>query len=80
MVVSAGLMAETKGSLNQFTDGGKVAPYARQAMSWAVGEGLIVGFDAGNGKMEIQPGGTTTRAQLATIIMRFMNLEFEVAP
>jgi len=80
MVVSAGLKAETTGNLNQFTDGGKVAPYARQAMSWAVGEGLIVGFDAGNGKMEIQPGGTTTRAQLATIIMRFMNLEFEVAP
>lgn len=80
MVVSAGLKAETKGNLNQFADGSKVAPYARQAMSWAVGEGLIVGFDAGNGKMEIQPGGTTTRAQLATIIMRFMNLEFEVAP
>lgn len=79
MVVSAGLKADTDGELSQFVDGNKVAPYAREAMSWAVGEGLIVGFCNTDGKMEIQPSGTTTRAQLATIIMRFMNLEFEVA-
>ncbi len=80
MVVSAELKAETKGDLRQFVDGNQVAPYAREAMSWAVGEGLIVGFVNEGGKMELQPGGTTSRAQLATIIMRFMDLEFEVAP
>lgn len=80
MVVSAELKAEIKGDLSPFTDGSQVAPYARDAMAWAVGEGLIVGFANAEGEMEIQPTGTTTRAQLATIIMRFMSLEFEVAP
>ena len=38
------------------------------ALSWAVAEGLLQGFEDDS----LQPGGTATRAQIATILMRFL--------
>lgn len=53
----------------------KVSEYARIAMSWAVGAGLISGSqtkgDAGNVAYDLNPRGNTTRAQTATILQRF---------
>ena len=56
-----------KGDLSQFPDGGQVAGWAKDAMSWANGNGLINGHDDG----ALDPAGTTTRAQAAAILMRF---------
>ena len=39
-------------------------------MAWAVGTGLIAGVDS----RTLQPGGSATRAQVATILMRFCRL------
>ncbi|HMM05146.1 MAG TPA: S-layer homology domain-containing protein [Clostridiales bacterium] len=55
-------------SLNQFTDAGKVSPWAADAVKWAVAEGLIHGVKA----TLLDPGGKTSRAQVATILMRFV--------
>lgn len=77
MMNSAGLVANPTGDLSQFADGDQVSAYARDAMSWAVGEGLIVGIANADGELELCPLGAATRAQLATIIMRFMGLEFK---
>ena len=42
-------------------------------MAWAVGNGLIKGLP--HDKTDyLEPGGSTTRAQVATILMRFMEL------
>ena len=56
-----------KGDLSQFPDGGQVAGWAKEAMAWANGNGLINGHDDG----ALDPAGTTTRAQAAAILMRF---------
>ncbi len=40
-------------------------------MSWAVAEGLISGTKVG-GKDYLDPKGNATRAQVATILMRYL--------
>ena len=52
--------------LSGYPDAGKVQTYAQEAMSWAVAEGIVEGMD-GN----LNPAGHATRAQIATILMRF---------
>lgn len=54
-------------ALTAFADADKVSRYASEAMQWAVAEGLLQGS---NGKLD--PQGSATRAQVATILMRFM--------
>ena len=49
-----------------FTDGASVNGYAVTPMSWSVAEGLISGIGT-----EIRPQSTATRAQIATMLMRF---------
>ena len=57
-------------SLAAYPDAGSVSAYARDAMAWAVGNGLIKGLP--HGKTDyLEPGGSTTRAQVATILMRY---------
>lgn len=55
-------------SLSGYVDSGDVSGYAAQAMAWAVENGLISGMN-GNA---LAPQGTATRAQVATILMRFV--------
>ena len=56
-----------EGDLSQFPDSGSVADWAEAAMSWANGNELINGHDDGT----IDAAGTGTRAQAASILMRF---------
>lgn len=56
-----------RGDLSGFPDMDRVSGFAREAVEWAVGEGLITG-DQGR----INPQGTAERGQCAMIIMRFM--------
>ncbi len=61
---------EVAGTLD-FPDAEKVGTYARDAMTWAVSEGLITGIKS-NGVTTLAPKNTATRAQIATIIMRYL--------
>lgn len=54
-------------SLDRFPDSRSIAGYAQTGMAWAVGHGLLRGTDKGR----LEPVGTTTRAEMATILMRF---------
>ena len=54
-------------SLTAFADHASVSGYAREALSWAVGSGLIGGS---NGRLN--PSGTATRAEIAAILHRFL--------
>ena len=53
-----------------FTDSANVSAWARNAMIWAVQNGILDGV----GGNRLNPKGTTTRAQAAAIFMRFSNL------
>lgn len=53
--------------LTKFSDGDKVATWAEKAMEWANGNELINGHDNGT----LDPQGTATRAQAASILMKF---------
>ena len=55
-----------EGDLSQFPDSGSVADWAEIAMSWANGNELINGHDG-----TIDAAGAGTRAQAASILMRF---------
>lgn len=55
--------------LNGFEDANTVSTYATDAMRWAVASGLIQGSDS-----KLSPKATASRAQVATILMRFMEL------
>lgn len=56
-----------EGDLSQFPDSESVADWAETAMRWANGEGLINGYENG----QIDHTGTATRAQAASILMKF---------
>ena len=56
-----------KGDLTTFPDGDQVQEWALPAMAWANGNELINGHDDST----LEPGGTTTRAQAAAVLMRF---------
>lgn len=58
------------GDLSGFPDSGKVAGYAQAAMAWANASGIIVG-NAVDGVSYLDPLSNATRAQVATIFMRF---------
>jgi hypothetical protein len=54
-------------NLTSFSDADQISAYAVQPLNWAVGQELINGVDEGT----LRPQGTATRAQVATILMRF---------
>ena len=64
---SKGYDTSARGSLDGFRDAATVNAYAVEPIRWAVGTGLISGMDDGT----ISPTGRATRAQVATILMRF---------
>lgn len=53
--------------LDRYSDAGQVADYAADAMSWAVGSGIITGTSG----TTLSPAGSATRAQAAVILARF---------
>lgn len=55
--------------LSVFADANSVSSYAVEAMQWAVSTGLISGMDG-----KLNPQGSATRAQVATMLMRFAEL------
>ncbi|MCI9348289.1 MAG: S-layer homology domain-containing protein [Oscillibacter sp.] len=50
-----------------FPDHATVSAYAKDAMAWAVGNGIVTGTSDGR----LNPGGTASRAQFAVIMYRF---------
>ena len=56
-----------QGDLSVFTDSAAVSDWALDAMTWAVGAGLLNGMGDGT----VVPRGHTTRAQAAAILTRF---------
>lgn len=63
----AGEPIEVTGDLSGYTDADLVADYAVDAMTWAVGGGVISGI----GNNTLAPDNTASRAQMATVLTRY---------
>ena len=61
-----GIDVSARADLSTFTDGTTVSPWAQDVVQWAVAEKLM----SGNGN-ELQPKGTASRAQVATVLMNY---------
>ena len=57
-----------KGNLDKFKDADQITDYAKTAMQWTVGSGLVKG-KSGN---LLDPQGTATRAEIAAMLHRFI--------
>ena len=61
----AGIRTDERAELGRFTDSAKINAYAITAMRWAVGSGLMKGYPDNT----LQPNGTLTRAEAATLLV-----------
>ena len=61
----------TPADLSTFPDGAQVSGWAKEAMQDAVALGLINGTKAPDDKVYLDPQGSATRQQVATILMNF---------
>ena len=61
-----GIDVSARADLSTFNDGTTVSPWAQDVVQWAVAEKLM----SGNGN-ELQPKGTASRAQVATVLMNY---------
>lgn len=66
-----GAPEKSKETLESFPDSGEVSGFAREAVAWAVAEGLLTGRSSG-GENYIAPQGTATRAEVAAVLTRFV--------
>lgn len=65
---AVGMDTASMAKLDSFKDNAQVADWASEAMQWAVGSGLMKGNDDGT----INPNGTATRAEVATVVVRLI--------
>lgn len=71
---SQDISTEDQADLSSFPDGPSVSGYATQALSWAVAQELITGSKQGS-TLYLRPQGEATRAQVASILMRFIQAQ-----
>ncbi len=64
-----GYDVKKRADLESFEDASSVSGFAKEAVEWAVAEGIITGKDNGT---KLDPQGETARAQCAAIIQRFV--------
>ena len=64
----AGRPATNASALSQFNDRGQVAAYAVNGFSWAVSNKVV----SGTSNTTLSPRGTATRAQVAVILIRYL--------
>ncbi len=62
-----GYDVSVKGNLSSFSDNAQVSDWAKEAMQWAVGAGIINGDNNA-----LKPTGNATRAEVAIMLMRYI--------
>lgn len=65
-----GIEVPSTGDLTAFPDRAAISTWARDALSWAVGHGIMNGYSDGT----LSPGGTASRAEVAAMLRRFSEL------
>ena len=69
----SGIGTDERASLDSFADASRVSSYAKDAISWCVAKGILSGS---NGKLN--PQSSATRAEFASILMRYITKVAEV--
>ena len=67
-----GADVSAQASLTGFPDGANASRYAVKPLQWCLAEGIIGGTSSG-GVIYLDPQGSATRAQVATILMRYLS-------
>jgi hypothetical protein len=68
-----GLSVSASGDISSFSDGDSVSSYAEEAMSWAIGSGIITGKDSADGTL-LDPKGNASRAEVAAMLKRMIGI------
>lgn len=68
---SKGLNLQSEISTLSFKDADKISAFAKESIHWAVSKGIM----NGNSDRTLNPSGLATRAEVATMIQRFIELE-----
>ena len=61
-----GFDTSTSGDLSTYSDAASVSDWAQESVEWMVGSGLLGGYDDNT----LRPQGTTTRAEVASVLQR----------
>ena len=61
-----GFDTSTSGDLSTYSDAASVSDWAKESVVWAVGSGLLGGYEDST----LRPQGTTTRAEVASVLQR----------
>lgn len=61
-----GLDVTASGDLAHYTDAASISDWAKESVEWAVGSGLLGGYEDST----LRPQGTTTRAEVASVLQR----------
>ncbi|MFQ9410428.1 MAG: S-layer homology domain-containing protein [Evtepia gabavorous] len=67
----SGRDVEKRDNLQGYADRSQVAPWAEEAVQWAVAEGIL----RGTGRETLAPQATADRAQMAVMVQRFWRNE-----
>ena len=67
---TTGMDIKANGSLSGFSDRDEVSDFATEAMTWAVSNGIV----SGSTDAKLNPKATATRAEVAAILVRFIDL------
>ena len=63
-----GLDVTAVGDLSTYSDAASVSDWAKDSVVWAVGSGLLGGYEDNT----LRPQGTTTRAEVASVLQRYL--------
>ena len=63
-----GLDVTASGDLVNYSDAASVSDWAKDSVQWMVGSGLIGGYEDNT----LRPQGTTTRAEVASVLQRYL--------
>ena len=63
-----GMDVTATGDLTHYTDAASVSDWAKESVAWAVDQGLLSGMTVDT----LQPQGLSTRAQVATVLQRYL--------
>lgn len=66
-----GRKTASSGSLSKYSDASSVSGYAENAMKWAISQNIV----QGDGKGHLNPKQNVTRAEAASMIQHFMQME-----
>ncbi len=65
-----GMDVSARADLSRYSDNNQIGDWSRDVLSWAVGEGLITGMTSDT----IVPQGEATRAQVAAVLQRYLEM------